>query len=72
VDAFFEPDKEILVAEDGDGVAEWMRFLSPVTARKIGEAAYRRVLAKHTYAHRAAQIESVLGVRSAVLAGVAV
>ncbi len=38
---------------------------SPATlARAIGEAARRRVLAQHTYAHRARQLEAVLGMRA--------
>ncbi|HEX3130213.1 MAG TPA: glycosyltransferase, partial [Thermoanaerobaculia bacterium] len=38
-----------------------LRELAPEQARRIGEAARRRVLSEHTYAHRAAQVESVLG-----------
>ena len=34
--------------------------LTPERARAIGQAAYRRVLAEHTYAHRARQVEEVL------------
>ena len=30
------------------------------SARAIGEAAFRRVIAEHTYAHRAAQLEALL------------
>jgi len=33
------------------------------TARAIGSGARERVLAEHTYAHRAEQVETILGVR---------
>src|ERR1043166_2290384 len=33
---------------------------TPELARRIGQAACRRVLNEHTYAHRAAQLERVL------------
>lgn len=60
VEVFFEPGKEILVASDGEEVVEWMRVLSAARAKEIGSAAYKRVLAEHTYAHRAVQIDSAL------------
>jgi len=41
-------------------VAEHLRHLDGRTALRIGQAAYRKVLAQHTYAHRAAQLEAVL------------
>jgi spore maturation protein CgeB len=57
---FLEPGREVLVAANGDEVAEHVRRLDPTAARGIGRAAHRRVLAQHTYAHRAAQLEAVL------------
>jgi spore maturation protein CgeB len=60
VGQFFEPDKEILVAQDGEEVVEHVRRLDADRARAIGQAAYQKVLAEHTYAHRAAQLEAVL------------
>jgi spore maturation protein CgeB len=60
IDEFFEPEEELLVASDGDEVAAHVVDLTPERARKIGEAAYRRVLAEHTYAHRAAQFDGIL------------
>jgi spore maturation protein CgeB len=50
-------------------VAARLRELDPETARRIGRAARRRILAEHTYAHRAAQVESVLGLASPAGAG---
>jgi spore maturation protein CgeB len=60
-ETFFEPDREILVAHSGDEVAEHVERLDAARAKEIGAAALRRVLAEHTYAHRALQFESVLG-----------
>jgi spore maturation protein CgeB len=70
IDLFFEPGREILVARDGDEVIGHMLRLATDSARAIGQAAYRRVLAEHTYAHRAATVEAVLEGRTAQ-AGVA-
>jgi spore maturation protein CgeB len=60
VEQFFEAGREILVAADGEQVVEHLRALTEVRARAIGEAAYRRVTASHTYARRAELIEQVL------------
>lgn len=60
LETFFEPGTEMLVARDGDEVAAHVQALDPQRARAIGQAAYRRVLAQHTYAHRAAQFDAVL------------
>jgi spore maturation protein CgeB len=57
---FLEPEREILTAHDGAEVAGQLEALTPERARAIGEAARRRVLAEHTYAHRARQLEFVL------------
>jgi spore maturation protein CgeB len=60
LETFFEPGREVLVARDGDEVAGHVRTLTAARAREIGQAAWRRVLAEHTYAHRAAQLDAVL------------
>jgi len=41
-------------------VAEYVCALTEEQAREIGKAAYRRVIAEHTYAHRAEQLEKIL------------
>lgn len=64
IEMFLEPDREVLVARDGAQVAEHLRELTPERARRIGEAALQRVLAEHTYAHRAAQVETVLSLEA--------
>jgi spore maturation protein CgeB len=60
IECFLEPGREILVAASGAEVAGLVRELSPERARAIGTAARRRVLAEHTYAHRAREVEGLL------------
>ena len=60
IELFLEPEKEILVARNGDAVAALLQSLTPERAREIGKAAAARVLAHHTYAHRAHQFENLL------------
>jgi spore maturation protein CgeB len=60
IDRFFEPEHEILIAEDGDQVARYLRDLSSASLSRIGAAARRRVLADHTYAQRALEVEEAL------------
>ena len=60
IDFFFEPDTEILVARNGEEVAEIMQVLTLEAAKEIGQAAYKKVLAQHTYAHRALDLEKLL------------
>jgi spore maturation protein CgeB len=68
LEMFFAPGSEVLVARTGDEVAQHVRSLDTPRARAIGQAAYRRVLAEHTYAHRAAQLDAVLeGCKPALL-----
>jgi spore maturation protein CgeB len=60
IELFLEPGREVLVAHDGAEVAGHLRGLSAADAQRIGRAAYARVMAEHTYAHRAAQLEALL------------
>jgi spore maturation protein CgeB len=60
IDMFLEPQKEILVASDGDEVVDLVSNLTMERARAIGLEAYRHTLAHHTYRHRAEQVEAVL------------
>jgi spore maturation protein CgeB len=66
LDTFLEPATEVLVADSGDDVAEHVSRLTPQQARAIGDAARRRVLAEHTYAHRARQVAALLQARTVV------
>jgi spore maturation protein CgeB len=61
IDTFQEPGQEVLVAASGAEVAELLDDLTPERAREIGHAARARVLAEHTYAHRAEQLDAILG-----------
>ena len=45
---------------DGQDVADHLRTLTRERARAVGEAALRRVLAEHTYAHRGAEVDALL------------
>jgi spore maturation protein CgeB len=72
VGEFFEPGREILVASSGDEVVELLNSINEVSARSIGAAALRRVLAEHTYAHRAAEVDLLLGVSESEIVSMAV
>jgi spore maturation protein CgeB len=61
LELFLEPGRECLVAQDGLEVAEAVLCLTDDGVRELGTAARRRVLAEHTYAHRAVQVEQALG-----------
>ena len=58
--AFLQPGSEILVARDGQDVAEHLATLTPARARTIGAAAMARCLAEHTYTQRAATVHALL------------
>jgi len=60
IEQFLEPDREVLVARDGQDVAEHMAGLTEERARAIGEAALARALAEHTYDLRGAEVDRVL------------
>ncbi|MFW6358919.1 MAG: CgeB family protein [Chroococcales cyanobacterium] len=60
IELFLEPEKEILVVNNGEEVAETLRQLTPKKAQKIGQFARQKVLAHHTYSHRAKQLEALL------------
>jgi spore maturation protein CgeB len=60
IELFLQPGEEVLVARDGKDVAEHVRSLTPERARSVGQAALRRVLAEHTYAHRGAEVDALL------------
>lgn len=62
IDHFLEPGREIVTARSGGEVADIIEGLGPEAARAVGEAGRRAVLARHTYASRARQLEDVLGI----------
>lgn len=59
IELFLKPDEEVLVARDRRDVVEHLASLSPECARAIGQAALRRVLAEHSYAHRGAEVDAL-------------
>ncbi|WP_035333317.1 CgeB family protein [Dyadobacter crusticola] len=60
IEFFFEPGVEILVARSGDEVKEILSSLTTEKAAQIGQAALRKVLEKHTYTHRAVELDKLL------------
>ena len=60
VGEFLEPDREVLVGADGAAVAAHVAALDDLRAAEMGRAAQKRVLAEHTYAHRAEQVHALL------------
>ncbi len=71
IELFLEPDREVVVAESGTEVASRLGALTASQARQIGTAAQRRLQAEHTYDHRAAQVEALLGALRPTPGGVA-
>lgn len=59
IELFLKPDEEVLVARDGQDVVDLLAELTPERARIIGERALARVLAEHTYAHRAEKVDAI-------------
>jgi spore maturation protein CgeB len=60
IEQFLEPDREVLVARDGQDVADHLAALTPERARAIGKAALARVLKEQTYELRGAEVDAVL------------
>ncbi|KQS28290.1 glycosyltransferase [Dyadobacter sp. Leaf189] len=60
IEFFFEPGIEILVARSGDEVRSLLTSLTAEHAAQIGQAALNKVLEKHTYAHRAVELDKLL------------
>ena len=66
IELFLEPDREVLVARDGQDVAEHVTGLTPGRARMIGEAARARILREHTYSRRGAEVDLILKAEAAL------
>jgi spore maturation protein CgeB len=60
VELFLRPGEEILLASDGAAVARILDGLDAGQAIWVGQRARYRVLARHTYQHRADELERVL------------
>jgi spore maturation protein CgeB len=60
IDQFFQPNREILVAQSTPEVVNFLRETSTEAASAMGKAMRRRALREHSYALRAQQVHSVL------------
>ena len=63
IEQFLTPGEQVLVARDGQDVADHLSALTPERARAIGAAARIRVLREHTYELRGAQVDAILKAR---------
>ncbi len=60
LDEFFEPGREILLAESADHVLEYLKKILPAERERMGRRARGRIVKSHTPAHRAAELEKYL------------
>ena len=60
IEAFFEPENEILIAKNAEEIVHYLRTTSAARARTIGEAMLRRALRDHTYELRAREVDAIL------------
>ncbi|MEH3047813.1 CgeB family protein [Sphingomonas adhaesiva] len=60
IELFLTPDREVLVARDGQDVAEHLAALTPERAQAIGQASMARVRREHTYDLRGEQVDVLL------------
>ena len=60
IDTFFQPGREILVANSAEEIVNLLRTTSPEDAENIGCAMRQRALRDHTYAQRAAEVSELL------------
>jgi len=65
IDYFFKPGEEILVARDGQDVADLVHDLTAEKAAAIGKRALSRALADHTYEQRAHTADALFKARLA-------
>jgi len=66
LDTLFEPGREILVARSPEDTVRYLRETSEEDRKAIGRRARKRVLAEHTAAHRAAELEEYVYAARAV------
>ncbi len=60
INSFLQPEKEILIADNGKDVADILLNLTTDRARSVGEAARQRVIREHTYKQRGRLVEDIL------------
>ncbi|ETR79244.1 hypothetical protein X566_01155 [Afipia sp. P52-10] len=63
IEDFLEPDREVLVAASAAEVARHVADLTPARAEQLATRARHRILADHTYAHRARDVDRLLNGR---------
>jgi len=61
LEQFFTPGEEILTAETTEEALHYLQRLPERARQTLGERARRRVLARHTAAHRAEELEGYVG-----------
>jgi spore maturation protein CgeB len=66
IEHFFTPGEEILLPESTDEVIEILRGTPDDVRRSIGLAARARIVAEHTAAHRAEELEALVGETASV------
>jgi spore maturation protein CgeB len=64
IEQFLEPGAEILVAENADAVVKILRELDAAKRERLARSARKRILSHHTYAHRARQVNELLGLHT--------
>lgn len=69
LDEFFTPGREIFIAHSPQDVERLMWSVSDDEAARVGHAARQRVLARHTAAHRALELETYLHEAAASVPG---
>jgi spore maturation protein CgeB len=65
LELFLNEGDEVLVARDGQDVADHVAALTPERAKEIGQAARTRILKEHTYSRRGAQVDAILKTEAA-------
>lgn len=60
IEVFLTPGEQVLVARDGQDVADILSRLTPQDARRIGEAGRQHLSNTHTYQNRAEQVTTCL------------
>lgn len=66
IEHFFTPGREILLPESADEVVQILRGTPDDARRAIGRAARARIVAEHTAAHRAQELEALVGAPAGV------
>jgi spore maturation protein CgeB len=60
LETIFTPGEDILIADRADQVIDYLREVSNERARQIGQRGRERIMAQHTAAHRARELERYL------------